>query len=286
MISINKLSINFTGDFLFKDLSFVAGDKDRIGLVGKNGAGKSTLLKIIHRLMEPESGTMVITSGYQTGYLPQELYAEYDKSVWEETMTAFVEQKSLEGRIRRLTKSLSEREDYISEEYVNLAQQLADATERFHQLGGHTMEGEAEKVLLGLGFKSADFQRPMAEFSSGWQMRVALAKILLQNPEILLLDEPTNHLDLKYQLELMERLSVWSKQPGRAVIGVFHDLNLAMQFAEKVIILDQGQVVLQGPTGQVLQDSMISKVFDVDVLNYMQSSLKKWLPPLEGNDSR
>lgn len=238
MISINKLSINFTGDFLFKDLSFVAGDKDRIGLVGKNGAGKSTLLKIIHRLMEPETGTMVITSGYQTGYLPQELYAEYDKSVWEETMTAFVEQKSLEGRIRRLTKSLSEREDYTSEEYVNLAQQLADATERFHQLGGHTMEGEAEKVLLGLGFKSADFQRPMAEFSSGWQMRVALAKILLQNPEILLLDEPTNHLDIESIQWLENYLSVYDG----CLILVSHDRAFLDRVTSRTIEITLGNI--------------------------------------------
>lgn len=238
MISINKLSINFTGDFLFKDLSFVAGDKDRIGLVGKNGAGKSTLLKIIHRLMEPETGTMVITSGYQTGYLPQELYAEYDKSVWEETMTAFVEQKSLEGRIRRLTKSLSEREDYTSGEYVNLAQQLADATERFHQLGGHTMEGEAEKVLLGLGFKSADFQRPMAEFSSGWQMRVALAKILLQNPEILLLDEPTNHLDIESIQWLENYLSVYDG----CLMLVSHDRAFLDRVTSRTIEITLGNI--------------------------------------------
>lgn len=238
MISINKLSINFTGDFLFKDLSFVAGDKDRIGLVGKNGAGKSTLLKIIHRLLEPESGTMVITSGYQTGYLPQELYAEYDKSVWEETMSAFVEQKSLEGRIRRLTKSLSEREDYTSKEYANLAQQLADATERFHQLGGHTMEGEAEKVLLGLGFKSADFPRPMAEFSSGWQMRVALAKILLQNPEILLLDEPTNHLDIESIQWLENYLSVYDG----CLILVSHDRAFLDRVTSRTIEITLGNI--------------------------------------------
>ena len=149
MIQINKLSVNFTGDYLFKDISFVAGDRDRIGLVGKNGAGKSTLLKIIHKELEPESGTIVITSGYKTGYLPQEILGNYDKSIWEETMSCFVEQRRLEAKIRDINAKLADRTDYESEEYISLAQQLSDATDRFHHLGGATMEGDAEKVLLG-----------------------------------------------------------------------------------------------------------------------------------------
>ena len=152
MIQINKLSVNFTGDFLFRDISFVAGDRDRIGLVGHNGAGKSTLLKIIHREMEPASGTMVITTGYKTGYLPQELAETSYKTVWEETMSAFVEVKQLESKIQRLTRELSERTDYESEEYAQLAQQLSDANDRHQHLGGNMIEGEAEKVLTGMGF--------------------------------------------------------------------------------------------------------------------------------------
>lgn len=197
MISINKLSISFTGDFLFKDISFVAGDKDRIGLVGKNGAGKSTLLKIIHKELEPESGVITITTGFHTGYLPQEIDAHYTKTVKEEALTAFVELKKLEKKIQKTTLLLSSRTDYESDEYIALAQQLSDATELFQQLGGNSIEGDTERVLSGLGFKIEDFNRPMSEFSSGWQMRVNLAKILLQNPEIILLDEPTNHLDIE-----------------------------------------------------------------------------------------
>ena len=197
MISINKLSISFTGDFLFKEISFVASDKDRIGLVGKNGAGKSTLLKIIHKELEPETGIITITSGFRTGYLPQEIDAHYTKTVKEEAITAFVEQKKLEKKILKTTLLLSSRTDYESDEYIALAQQLSDATEHFQQLGGNTIEGDTERVLIGLGFKIEDFNRPMSEFSSGWQMRVNLAKILLQNPEIILLDEPTNHLDIE-----------------------------------------------------------------------------------------
>ena len=219
MIQINKLSVNFTGDFLFRDISFVAGDRDRIGLVGHNGAGKSTLLKIIHREMEPASGTMVITTGYKTGYLPQELAETSYKTVWEETMSAFVEVKQLESKIQRLTRELSERTDYESEEYAQLAQQLSDANDRHQHLGGNMIEGEAEKVLTGMGFKRTDFQRPMAEFSNGWQMRVCLSKILLQKPEIVLLDEPTNHLDI----ESIQWLEDYLANYDGCVILVSHD---------------------------------------------------------------
>jgi len=219
MISINKLSVNFTGDFLFQEVSFVAGDRDRIGLVGHNGAGKSTLLKIIHHDMEPTSGTMVITTGFKTGYLPQELAGTSAKTVWDETMSAFVEAKQLEAKMRRLTQQLSERTDYESEEYSHLAQQLSDVHDRYGHLGGATIEGDAERVLAGMGFRREDFQRPMAEFSNGWQMRVCLAKILLQRPEIVLLDEPTNHLDI----ESIQWLEDYLANYDGCVILVSHD---------------------------------------------------------------
>ena len=238
MISLNKLSINFTGDFLFKELSFVAGDKDRIGLVGKNGAGKSTLLKIIHRQLEPESGTITITSGFKTGYLPQEITANYTKSVKEEAMLAFVEQKRLEKKIEQTTQLLTHRTDYDSEEYSELAQQLSDATELFQQLGGHTMEGDTEKVLSGLGFSPNDFSRPLSEFSSGWQMRVNLAKILLLNPEIILLDEPTNHLDIESIQWLEEYLSTYYG----CLILVSHDRAFLDRVTNRTIEITFGTI--------------------------------------------
>lgn len=238
MITINKLSINFSGDFLFKDVSFVAGDYDRIGLVGRNGAGKSTLLKIIHKLIEPESGSMVITSGFKTGYLPQEMASNFQKTVWQETLSAFIEQKSLERSIAKTTKILSEREDYESDEYIQLAQQLADNTDRFHMLGGHTMEGDTEKVLLGLGFKTTDFSRLLSEFSSGWQMRVALAKILLQKPEIILLDEPTNHLDI----ESIQWLEDYLANYDGCLILVSHDRTFLDRVTNRTIEITFGTI--------------------------------------------
>src|SRR5574344_1299719 len=136
MISINKLSVNFTGDFLFKEVSFIVGDKDRIGLVGKNGAGKSTLLKILHKIQEPQSGNMVITAGHRTGYLPQEMRPSSHRTVWDETLSALSEVCQLQNKIDQLMQSLSEREDYDSEAYFQLSQNLADATEQFNLIGG------------------------------------------------------------------------------------------------------------------------------------------------------
>ena len=238
MIQLNKLSVNFTGDFLFHDVSFVAGDKDRIGLVGHNGAGKSTLLKIIHKDQEPTSGTIVITTGFKTGYLPQELAETSYKTVWEETMSAFVEVKQLESKMQRLTLTLSERTDYESEEYAQLAQQLSDTNDRYDHLGGNMIEGEAEKVLTGMGFKRSDFPRPMAEFSNGWQMRVCLAKILLQRPEIVLLDEPTNHLDI----ESIQWLEDYLANYDGCVILVSHDRAFLDRVTNRTVEITCGSI--------------------------------------------
>jgi ATP-binding cassette subfamily F protein 3 len=238
MITLSNISIGFNGEILFKEISFVVGDRDRIGLVGKNGAGKSTLLKIIHGLLEPESGTMIITSGHKTGYLPQEMVANFETTVWEEAMNAFTEQMGLLKKIDHTTRELSERSDYESESYIKLTQQLADANERFHLIGGHTMEAETEKVLLGLGFPAHDFDRPLKEYSSGWQMRVALAKILLQKPEILLLDEPTNHLDI----ESIQWLEEYLANYDGALLLVSHDRTFLDRVTNRTVEITLGTI--------------------------------------------
>ena len=238
MIAINNLSVNFTGDYLFKNVSFVVGDRDRIGLVGKNGAGKSTLLKILHKIQEPESGEITITAGHRTGYLPQELYGHYETDIWEETLSAFEEQRNLERKINRIAQELSDRTDYETEGYAKLAQSLSDLTDRFHQLGGATMEGDAEKVLIGLGFRKEDFPRPMKEFSNGWQMRVSLAKILLQKPEVILLDEPTNHLDI----ESIQWLEDYLANYEGALILVSHDRAFLDRVTNRTIEITFGNI--------------------------------------------
>ncbi|MDR1345514.1 MAG: ATP-binding cassette domain-containing protein [Bacteroidales bacterium] len=239
MITVNRLSVNFTGDCLFQNVSFVVGNRDRIGLVGKNGAGKSTLLKILHGLLHPESGDIIITSGFKTGYLPQEIVSDYTTTVWEETMRAFSEHNLLQQKIVQLTQTLENRTDWESEEYSLLSQQLADANERLHHIGGAAIEGDTEKVLCGLGFKREDFDRPLQTFSNGWQMRVSLAKILLQNPEIILLDEPTNHLDI----ESIQWLEEYLANFAGSLILVSHDRTFLDRVTSRTIEITFGNII-------------------------------------------
>jgi len=238
MIQINKLSVNFTGDFLFKDVSFVAGDKDRIGLVGHNGAGKSTLLKIINRDLEPASGTMVITSGHRVGYLPQELAGNSPLSVWDEAVSAFSDIQDVERKMQRISNELAERTDYESEAYAQLTQQLSDLNDRYNHLGGNTIEADTEKVLAGMGFFREEFHLPMSSFSNGWQMRVCLAKILLQKPEIILLDEPTNHLDI----ESIQWLEDYLANYDGCVILVSHDRAFLDRVTNRTIEITLGNI--------------------------------------------
>lgn len=238
MIQINKLSVNFTGDFLFKDVSFVAGDKDRIGLVGHNGAGKSTLLKIIKRDLEPASGTIVITSGHRVGYLPQELAGNSPLSVWDEAVSAFSEIQNMERKMQRISNELAERTDYESDAYTQLTQQLSDLNDRYNHLGGNTIEADTEKVLAGMGFLREEFHQPMSSFSNGWQMRVCLAKILLQKPEIILLDEPTNHLDI----ESIQWLEDYLANYDGCVILVSHDRAFLDRVTNRTIEITLGNI--------------------------------------------
>ncbi len=261
MLTLDQVYCGYDSEDVIRNVSFRVKEGDILCLLGPNGCGKTTLLKAIAGLL-PYKGHL--------RWLGQEIHT--------------LKRNQLAAGIALMSQISETYFEYSVYDTVMLGRYL-------HGKKGFLPSiSDEDRVMVRKALEEVELWRerehPITQLSGGQLQRVFLARTFVQEPKLILLDEPTNHLDLKYQLELMERLSVWSKQPGRAVIGVFHDLNLAMQFAEKVIILDQGQVVLQGPTGQVLQDSMISKVFDVDVLNYMQSSLKKWLPPLEGNDSR
>lgn len=239
MISVNNLSIHFTGISLFDDVSFVVADRDRIGLVGKNGAGKTTLMRIITGLQEPEKGSVVIPSGQTIGYLPQEIYASnYSRNLLDEAMSAFSEALRLQADIKHLTSEIAHRSDFETESYSRLISRLNDASERFRMLGGHNMQGETERIIFGLGFLQSDLSRHVNEFSGGWQMRLELAKILLQKPNVILLDEPTNHLDI----ESIQWLEEFLINYFGAVIIVSHDRAFLDNITKRTIEISLGKI--------------------------------------------
>ena len=238
MVHINDLSIHFTGDYLFEHVSFVIGDHDKVGLVGKNGAGKTTLLNILSKQLEPQSGTIVYTAGHRVGYLRQEMQIFSTKTIWEEASTAFAELNEIERKIDLLTRQIADSTDYESEDYNSKINSLEELNRRAVYLGAGSMNAELEKVLLGLGFKKEDFTRNVSEFSSGWQMRLELAKILLRKTEILLLDEPTNHLDI----ESIQWLENFLKNYFGAVIMVSHDRVFLDNVCQRTIEITLGHI--------------------------------------------
>ncbi len=238
MYSVSNLSVVFTGHFLFDSISFLINPSDRIGLVGDNGSGKTTLLKLIAGEMNPESGEIIIPSDKKIGYLPQEIKFVSQLSVIEETKKAFDELNILAEEIESLNQKLTEREDYTSPEYMKLVDKLSHATEHYHILGGENKEANTEKILKGLGFVQQDFNRPLAEFSGGWRMRVEIAKLLLKKPDILLLDEPVNHLDIESIQWLEDFLKTY---PG-AVLLVAHDRTFLDTVCSRTIEISKGKV--------------------------------------------
>ena len=238
MISIQNLSIHFTGQDLFTDINFMIREKDRIGLVGKNGAGKTTLIRIIAGLEQPSHGDVVMSDDVTIGYLPQEKNIHSTKTVLEETMTAFEEYHQIEKKLAQLQDELSQRTDYESDSYQKLCERMSALNERLTFIGGHSAEGEAEQILVGLGFDHEDMIREMNEFSNGWQMRVELAKILLRKPKLLLLDEPTNHLDI----ESIQWLEGYLKNYYGAIFMVSHDRAFLDHITIRTIEISGGKI--------------------------------------------
>ena len=197
MISIDGLAVEFSGTTLFSDISFVINEKDRIALMGKNGAGKSTLLKILAGVRQPTRGKVSAPKDCVVAYLPQHLMTEDGRTVFAETAQAFAHLHEMEARIDALNKELETRTDYESDSYMALIEEVSALSEKFYSIDATNYEEDVEKSLLGLGFTREDFQRQTSDFSGGWRMRIELAKLLLQKPDVLLLDEPTNHLDIE-----------------------------------------------------------------------------------------
>ncbi len=238
MISINQLSIHFTGEYIFDNVSFIINDRDRVGLVGKNGAGKTTLLRILAGLMEPEKGNVAYPSGTTIGYLPQEMAIQSKKTVLEEAMKAFENVLNIEKNITRYSEELAHVSDYSSPDYTKLLEKLNIANEQYKILGGETIHADVERVLLGLGFESSELNRSIGEFSGGWQMRVELAKLLLQKPNLLLLDEPTNHLDIE-SIQWLEDFLISYKG---AVIMVSHDRAFLDNVTQRTVEISLGKI--------------------------------------------
>lgn len=238
MISIDNVTVEFSSTPLFSDISFVVNNKDRIALVGKNGAGKSTLLKIISGEAKPTSGTISIPKDVTIGYLPQVMVISDSCTVKEEAEKAFQSIIKLKNKIEQYKEELSERTDYDSESYHQLIEKYTQADEHFSMIGGNNYQAELEKTLTGLGFKREDFERPTSEFSGGWRMRIELAKLLLQSPDLLLLDEPTNHLDI----ESIQWLETFLSNRANAVIIVSHDRAFINNVTNRTIEISCGTI--------------------------------------------
>ena len=239
MISVEGLKVEFGVKPLFADVSFVVGDRDRIALVGKNGAGKSTMLRILCGLEHPTAGTVSMPQEQTVGYLPQVMKLHDETTVREEAQKAFGALTAQKARVERLERQMSERTDYESTDYMQLVQRYATAHERLLMMGAESREAELERTLTGLGFLRSDFDRPTREFSGGWRMRIELAKILLERPDVLLLDEPTNHLDIESIGWLEQLLGQWSG----AVVLVSHDRAFINNVTNRTLEISCGHVV-------------------------------------------
>ena len=231
--------MEFSAKPLFTNASFVVNDRDRIALVGKNGAGKSTLLKILCGLQQPTSGVVSVPTDATIGYLPQVMNLQDDTTVREEAQKAFSYIREMKERIDQMNQQLAERTDYESDDYLALVERFTQEHERYQMMGADNYEAEIERTLIGLGFVRTDFERPTSEFSGGWRMRIELAKILLQKPDVLLLDEPTNHLDI----ESIQWLEQFLAQSAKAVVLVSHDRAFINNVSNRTLEISCGRVI-------------------------------------------
>jgi len=238
MLSIEGLKVEFAVKPLFHDVSFVVNDRDRMALVGKNGAGKSTMLKILCGLQRPTAGVVAVPNDTTIGYLPQVMKLSDDTTVKEETRKAFADATKMKEKLERMQQEMAERTDYESASYTELVEKFTQEHERFMLLGGENYEAEIERTLTGLGFERTDFDRPTSEFSGGWRMRIELAKILLQRPDVLLLDEPTNHLDIE-SIRWLERFIA---SGSAALVLISHDRAFIDATTNRTLEIELGRL--------------------------------------------
>lgn len=238
MISIDAIAVEFSGRTLFSDVSFVINENDKIALMGKNGAGKSTLLKILAGINKPTSGSISAPKDYIIAYLPQHLLTEDNCSVFEETSKAFASIFSMRDEIEALNQELTIRTDYDSDDYMKLIERVSELSEKYYSIEEINYDGEVEKVLKGMGFLREDFTRPTSEFSGGWRMRIELAKILLQKPDLILLDEPTNHMDI----ESIQWLEDFLVNSAKAVVVISHDRAFVDAITTRTIEVTMGRI--------------------------------------------
>ena len=238
MISVDSVTVEFNGSALFSNISFNINENDRIALMGKNGAGKSTLLKIIAGTTKPTRGKVSAPKDAVIAYLPQHLLTEDNSSVFQETSKAFSKILDMKKQMEELNIQLETRTDYESDEYSKIIEQVSELSEKYYSIEEINFDAEIEKTLMGLGFLRADFERPTKEFSGGWRMRIELAKILLQKPDLILLDEPTNHMDI----ESIQWLEDFLVNNAKAVIVISHDKTFVDNITNRTIEVTMGRI--------------------------------------------
>lgn len=238
MISIDGLAVEFNGSTLFSDVSFVINEQDKIALMGKNGAGKSTLLKVLAGVNKPTRGSISAPKDFVIAYLPQHLFSKDENTVFEEASKAFSALFTMKAEIDSLNHELTVRTDYDSEAYYKIIERVSELSEKYYSIEDTNFEADVEKVLLGLGFERSDFSRPTSEFSGGWRMRIELAKILLQKPDLILLDEPTNHMDI----DSIQWLEDFLVNQAKAVVVISHDRAFVDNITNRTIEVTMGRI--------------------------------------------
>jgi ATP-binding cassette, subfamily F, member 3 len=238
MVSVDNLTVEFSGSTLFSDVSFVINENDKIALMGKNGAGKSTLLKILAGVNKPTRGGVSAPKDTVIAYLPQHLLTQDDATVFEETSKAFASIFAMKAEMDRLNDELTVRTDYDSDDYMKIIEQVSELSEKYYSIEEINYEAEVEKVLQGLGFLRSDFTRSTSEFSGGWRMRIELAKILLQQPDLILLDEPSNHMDI----DSIEWLEDFLVNQAKAVVVISHDRAFVDNITNRTIEVTMGRI--------------------------------------------